>query len=142
MENKMKATIAKIIVRVIGTLIALLGLVMLCSMSFLLAYAPNDTIRGIWLLFSLVTLPMTLWFSYVGYLVWADFSPSVVRHVCGVFVFLCFLSVSSHTLEAARGGVPPSPWLLPAFFGLLIAACAVHRLISKQLNHWLFPEFG
>ncbi|MFZ2642275.1 MAG: hypothetical protein WA117_14850 [Verrucomicrobiia bacterium] len=136
----MKATVAKIVVRAIGTLIALLGMTLLGFGLLMLKHAP-DGHTWIELALMLLILPFVVWFVYVGYLVWADFSPLVVRHVCGVFAYLCFSSILSRTVVGAHAGMH-SPWILPAFVGLILVTWAVYRIVSKRLNRWLFPEFG
>lgn len=137
----MKATIAKVALRVIGTLIALWALATLCGGLLFLKIVPTEFARIVLLPVALVYLPVVIWCFYIGYLVWADFSTRVIRHVCGVLCLLGFYSLWKHTIAISLSA-QPSPWTILACISLIITACAVHRIVSKQLNHWLFPEFG
>ncbi|MCX6908728.1 MAG: hypothetical protein NTY01_11880, partial [Verrucomicrobia bacterium] len=140
-ERKMKLKIAKVVLRVIGTLSALLGLSMLCAMILVFLLAKTKSWDTLLILPILIVLPFALWQLYVGYLVWRDFSPRVVRQVCGVLVFLGYIFIARNTVlnhETAMN----LPWSPLASIGLILVACAVHRVVSKQFNHWLFLEFG
>ncbi|MBI5684392.1 MAG: hypothetical protein HZC54_04870 [Verrucomicrobia bacterium] len=137
----MKLKIAKVVVRVIGTLIALVGLTLLVPLLLMLTTHTPAEQKWVLLLVLLMTLPFAVWFIYVGYSAWFNLSPSVVRHVWAVFMLMCFSSISSRMVTGTQADID-SPWLVPASIGLFLAAWAIHRVVCKQLNHWLFPEFG
>ena len=133
----MKLTLAKIVLRVMGTLSGLLGVGMLFSTSLILKHALAEPT---WLALLLLTiLPFPLWMIFVGCLVWARLSPFVIRQVCGVLGFLCLMFLINHTVFKAD---IHSPWTTSAFVGLILVTWGVYRIVSKRLNHWLFPEFG
>ncbi|MFA5190588.1 MAG: hypothetical protein WC740_07680 [Verrucomicrobiia bacterium] len=137
----MKLKIAKVVLRVIGTLSALLGLAMLCAMILVFLLAKTKSWDSVIVLPILTVLPFAAWQLYVGCLVWRDFSPRVVQQVCGVLAFLGYIFIARHTVlnhETAMN----LPWSPLAFIGLIVVTWAVHRIVSKRLNHWLFPEFG
>jgi hypothetical protein len=138
----MKARAARIVVRVIGTLIALIGLTMLGTALLVLTTAPagqDRAVLSVMLLFPL--LLFAAWFIYVGYSAWSKLSPTVVRHVFALLILLCFFSISKRIVPGLPAD-PDSPWRLAALIGLFLAACAIQRVVSKQFNHWLFPEIG
>ncbi len=135
----MKAKIAKIIVRVIGTLSAMVGLAMLCG---LLVMVKNGPSGFTWIVIPILgQLPFVVWFLYVGYLVWASFSPFAVRLVCGTFCFITFFFLFNFMGFIYRHD-EDNPWVTFAFVGSIPVTWVVYRAISKRLNRWLFPEFG
>ena len=135
----MKATIAKIVVRIMGTLSAVVGLAMLGGLLVMVKDEPSGLA---WIVIPILgQLPFIVWFFYVGYLVWTNFSPLVVRLVCGSLCFISFIFLFEIMSFAYRHDVDDL-WATFAFVGFIPVTWVVYRVVSKRLNLWLFPEFG
>ena len=131
-EHAMRLTIAKLVLRVVGTLAGMLGIGTLCIIPFLLNRAIID--RETWMiLLAIIPLPFAAYFVFVAYLVWFKFSPCAVRHVCGA-VGLYLLTQSVELF-----GRPDEMWKSLAFLGCPVVVYVGYRVVSARLNRWLFP---
>jgi len=132
----MKLTIAKIVMRVIGTLAGLLGLGMLCVTPFMLYHSITE--RNAWMiLLAVFPLALAAYFIYVAYLVWFRFSPLAVRHICGALGF-CVLMLVTKLFDPSRDS--DTPWAAFAFLGCLVAVYFAYRVASARLSRLLFSE--
>ena len=130
----MSLNIAKILMRVVGTLAGLLGLGMLCITPFLIYHAVAEQMGGM-IFFVVLPLPVAAYFIYAAYLVWFRFSPVAVRHVCGALGFYT-LTLFPKAFEQFRD----AEWMPFAFLGCLFAVYVAYRVVSRYLSRWLFPE--
>lgn len=128
----MKPTIAKVVVRIVGTLFGLLGLGML-GFDLRLFYRSVAERNGWSIMFMTIALMTIIYLIYVAYLVWLRFSPRAVRHVCGAlgFCVLAFL---------VPNRAPEAPWAVFAFVGCLVVIYIGYRIASVCLCRLLFPE--
>jgi hypothetical protein len=129
----MNRNIAKVVVKGIGTLAALLGVGMLCVTPFLIAHSLREETNRWWLAFLLLPLGIAAYLIYVGYLVWFRFSPRAVRHVCGAVGF--YLLGQCMELFGRSGEIGTSF----AFLGCLAVVFFGYRFVSTRLSRWLFP---
>ena len=132
----MNVHVAKILLRVIGTLGGLLGLGMLCVAPIMFFHSVGE--RNPWMiLLAAFPLAMSAYLIYVGYLVWFRFSPLAVRHICGALGFYIITLVPKIS-DPSRD--PSSPWGPFLFLACLVAVYFGYRSISGKLSRWLFPE--
>ena len=130
----MKQRVAKIVLRIVGTLIGLMGIFMLCPALLILFRKPAD-LTGWMVLFIVFPILLAFYFMYVAYVTWSRFSPVVVRHVCGTLGFFLLLAVSSF-LEDGHGMSTRQPLI---FLSSLILIYFVYRLAAGYINRLLFP---
>jgi hypothetical protein len=130
-----KRLIAKITMRVVGTLAGPSGLGMLCVTPFMLYHfiTGRDLLM---IVFAAFPLALAAYFSYVAYLVWFRFSPLAVRHICGTLGFL-ILVLATNLFDPSRHSAAPCAAF--AFLGSLVAAYFAYRVASNQLSQLLFP---
>ena len=132
----MKLTIAKTLMRVVGTLGGLLGLGMLCIAPLMLYRSVTE--RNPWMIL-LAAFPLALagYFIYVAYLVWFRFSPIAVRHICGALGFYLLMLITKLFDPSRDSG---TPWAAFAFLGCLVVVYFAYRVASDRLSRLLFPE--
>ena len=132
----MRLTIAKIVMRIVGTLGGLLGVGMLCVTPFVLYHSIAER-DGWMILLAIFPVALSVYFLYVSYLVWFRFSPLAVRHICGALGF-CLLAVITKFFNPARDS--HAAW--PAFvsLGSLIVVYLAYRVASDRLSRLLFPK--
>lgn len=135
----MSRSMAKVVIRMIGTLTGLLGL------SCLLFLVPMFCRQGLsiaklWMLpIHLFPLIVAFYFLYVAYLVWFKFSPLAVRHVIGLVGF-CLLMLFPSLYFSGTASYKHASWHSFAFVGWFIVIYFVYRVVNYRLNRWLFPE--
>jgi len=132
----MKLIFAKILMRVVGTLFGLLGVGMLCITSLLLYYSITEW--DDWMIpLTIFPLAISFYFIYVAYLVWFNFSPLAVRHICGALglYLLTLVPKLFKPLDDAEAA-----WPAFAFFGCLVIVYSGLRVASSRLSRWLFPK--
>ena len=131
----MKPTTAKILMRVVGTLAGLLGLVML---PFGFMFYHSITERNVWMILLPVCLQaLAAYFIYVAYLVWFRFSPLAVRHICGTLALYVLALVTKLFDSFFDLGMP---WEGFASLGCFVAAYVAYDVASVRLSRWLFSE--
>jgi hypothetical protein len=130
----MTLSIAKTVMRVVGTLAGLLGVAMLCFMPFMLFHSITE--RNPWMIvLAIFPLALALYFIYVAYLVWFRFSPLAMRHICGAlgfYVLMLLTKLFDRDLDTT--------WAPSAFLGCLVIVYFAYRVASNRLSRWLFPE--
>lgn len=128
--------IAKVLIRVAGTLIGLLGVGMLWFSSFLIYHSFTE--QDPWMI-ALAVFPcaLTAYFLYVMYLVWFRFSQLAVRYLCGALGFYVFTIVVG-VFDITHG--PDTVWKALAFFGCAVVIYCAYRLATVYLGRWLFRE--
>lgn len=132
----MTPNIAKVLMRVAGTLAGLLGVGMLCFAPFMVYHSFTE--RNPWMIgFAIIPLAVAAYFVYVTYLVWFRFSPLAVRHICGAIGFYV-LALITKLFDPVRDSGTPLAAL--AFLGCLVVVSFAYRFASDRLSRWLFPE--
>lgn len=135
-SHAMRLTIAKIVLRVVGTLAGLLGLGMLCVTPFMVYHSITER-NGWMILLAVFPLAVAIYFIYVAYLAWFRFSPLAVRHICGALGIYVLMLVTK-LFDASRNS--ETPWTAFAFLGCLVAVYFAYRTASNRLSRLLFPE--
>lgn len=136
-KRAMKLTVAKIVMRVIGTLAGLLGLGMLGLAPFIFYHAIAEW--NLWMiLLAAFPLALAVYLVYVAYLVWFRFSPLAVRHICGALGFYGF-TLLTPLFNPGPGG-PDTAWSALAFLGCIVGVYLAYRVASNRLSRLLFPE--
>jgi hypothetical protein len=132
----MKAIVAKIVMRIAGTLAGLMGFCLFSAM--LVGLYSSITERDLRMVpFAVFSLAISAYLMYAAYLVWFRFSPLAVRHVCGALGF-CVLMLLMQLPDWSR--IPDQPWMEFAFLGSFVAVYIAYRLASNRLSRLLFPE--
>jgi hypothetical protein len=132
----MTRSIAKIAIRVVGTLAGLTGIGMVFVLP-MLARVSLAELSPWMLLLSMLPLAVIIYFIWVGYLVWFRFSPLAVRHTCGAVAFH-LLGLVTNALAAIPQ--PLTPWRALVFWSSLVAVYIMYRVASDRLNRRIFPE--
>src|SRR3954471_6572306 len=132
----MRHSVAKIVMRVLGTLGGVLGVVGLCITAFVLYHSATERNAGL-VVAALIPLAFSAYFLYVSYLIWFKFSPLTVKHICGGIGF-CVLALVSKLIEPARHS--HGAWPIYAYLGSLIVLYLAYRVASDRLSPSLFPE--
>jgi hypothetical protein len=131
-----KVIVAKIAMRIAGTLAGLLGLCLLPAM--LVGLYSSITESDPWMiLFATFSLAISAYFMYVAYLVWLRFSPLAVQHVCGALAFYVLILIM-RLFELSRNR--DQPWIGFALPGSFVAVYIAYRVASHRLSRLLFPE--
>ncbi len=140
----MKFNVAKILIRVVGTIAGIVGVTDLWVS--LVIFRPAITSDGPWTIRSLMEFSLQLlmlligpYLVWVGYLVWFRFSPLAVRHACGFLGYLFWGALIWGAL-LYRISEPTSPWLALAGLGSLVFVCWAYRAGSRYLIRLLFSE--
>jgi hypothetical protein len=131
-----KAIVAKIVVRIAGTLAGLCGFSLFSAMLMGLYSSITEPNSGM-IFFAAFALAFSAYLMYVAYLVWFRFSPRAVRHVCGA-IGVYVLSLVPRLLDLSRHG--DQPWIEFAFLGSFVAVYIAYRVASHRLSRLLFPE--
>jgi hypothetical protein len=135
----MTQSVAKILLRVIGTLAGLLGALMLVvtPFMFLRVYAGKSIAVVLLGLFPFVVAG---YFLFAAYLVWFRFSPRAVRHICGTFGFFLLMFATRFVTTPPAPVAPASaPLGAIAFLSFMIAVYFGYRIASRYLIRLLFP---
>jgi hypothetical protein len=136
MPDCMKLIVAKIAMRVAGTLAGLVGLCFLPAMLVGLYHSITEP-YPLMILVAAFALAISAYLMYVAYLVWFRFSPLAVRHVCGALGFYV-LTLVPRLLDLSRN--PDRPWMGFALLGSFVAVYIAYRFASHRLSRLLFPE--
>ena len=132
----MTPRIAKVLIRVAGTLAGLLGLGMLCVAPVMLYHSFIE--QNPWMIgLALFPFALAVYFVWVAYLVWFRFSPLAVRHICGALGFYG-LTLAARLVGPPRD--PEMPWGSFAFLGCLVVIYIAYKFASDRLSRWLFPK--
>jgi hypothetical protein len=127
---------AKIVMRLIGTLLGLLGLGMVCVAPFMLYHAITE--RNLFMvLIAVFPLALAVYFIYVSYLIWFRLSPLAVRHMCGALGFYILTLVTKLGDPSRHTG---RHWEVLIFLGCVIAVYLAYRVASKLLSKLLFSD--
>ncbi len=132
----MTPTLGKILMRVVGTLSGLFGLMLLCVGPFMLYHAITKH-DGLMIGFTIFPLVLALYFLYVAYLVWFKFSPLAVRHVCGILAFYALMLMTN--LFRPNRPSSENPWLAFVFLGGLVIVYFIYGATTRYFNRLLFP---
>ena len=128
---------AKVVVRVIATLVGLLGLWLLFTALLLLYHVIPERDAGR-ISMGVFALPFAAYYLYTAYLVWFRFSPLAVRHVCGALCLYGMIFVTAKLLEVTAHSY--ALWPAFAFLGCVVAVYIAYRFVSNRLSRLLFPE--
>ena len=128
----------RIVTRVVGTLIGLVGL---GGLFFLPMILVQELRTGTCRMVAFLTFPLILngYFIYVAYLVWFKFSPLAVRHVfasLGIYLFGRFTPIFFWEPFWYK----PESWHPITSVGCLIAIYLADRLVSYGVRRLPFPE--
>lgn len=131
----MKQYIAKVIVRLIGSVTGLFGICLACVSLFTIFNSIVD--RSPWSsLLGFLTLPLAVYFISVAYLVWIRLSPIIVRQVCAILGFFCFSSI----LRLGTLHDTHVFWVISLYILFLIAVYFGYSILITYLNRLLFKE--
>lgn len=127
----MKLTVVKHCLRIAGTIIGLIGILML-SMGAVLVWRAVREEGSMMIFFSGFAAVLGAYLVYVGYLTWFRFTSHAVRHICGTLAFflLTMVGAPSREIDPLLGGF--------IFVALLVAAYTGYRVASGRLNRLLF----
>jgi catechol 2,3-dioxygenase-like lactoylglutathione lyase family enzyme len=135
-----RLTVAKIMMRVIGTLAGLLGIGSLFFTPFVLhqLMVPQSPLTILFsLYFAFFSLAVDAYFIYAAYLVWFRFSPLAVRHMCGLLGFSALVLVAKLADPLHH---PHTPWAPLISLAGLGAVYFGYRAASNRLSRFLFPQ--
>jgi hypothetical protein len=130
----MKRKVFTCLIRLIGTLAGMLGILVLVKTPFMSFQVPFNIpvwdyiFRGFAILFGVYLLG-------VGYLVWFKLSPSTVRQMCGV-VAISLMGAISNII--GNGFLSDQPWMPLAFLCCLAVAYYAYQAASRYLSAMLF----
>jgi uncharacterized membrane protein YfcA len=128
---------AKVVVRVIATLVGLLGLWLLFTALLLLYHVIPERDAG-HIFLSIFILAFAAYFLHAAYLVWFRRSPLAVRRVCGALCIYGMTFVTAKLLDVTDHS--DAIWPAFAFLGCVVAVYVVYRFASDRLSRLLFPE--
>jgi hypothetical protein len=131
----LKRRIVIFVIRAIGTLSGLLGVLMLYSI-YIHAIAVDDI--GPWFKYIfLVGVPLVfaLIFFWIAYLVWFRFSPRAVQQVCGLlgFLLMSFIMTEYHPTDKANAFQP-----LVVYIGSMVFVLVGYKVLTRYLNAIVF----
>jgi len=137
----MNLMIAKIVMRIVGTLVGLAGLFMLWFMRPGYKAFTDETFPWIGYIFILPVILVFFYLIYAAYLVWFKFSPLAVRHICGILALYALMGITQHYKEYFDPSKDrENPWPSFAFLGCFIIACFIYKIAYTSLNRFLFSE--
>ena len=138
----MKTTLTKVVLRAIGTLAGLFGLLFF-GFNLALIIGTFRRFDASLLPFELILLlpllAVSLYLIYIGYAVWFRFGPAVVRHCCAVIGLFVFLRVMDLFVPRSR---PPTGWEPLAMLACALFMYAIYRFTYARLTRLLFPAQG
>jgi len=132
----MTHTVAKILMRIIGTLVGMFGVFML-SFGLFLVYESFTEQNPLIIGHTVFIMGLAVYFLFVAYLVWFRFSPLAVRHIFGI-LGLYVLSLLPSFVHPALD--PHRYWMLFAYLGSLVVVYFAYRFASDRVSRLLFPE--
>lgn len=120
--------------RIIGTLMGIIGISGLCITAMMLSHEIHQPAV---IALAVVMLIIDLFLIYTCYLVWRRFSPRAVRYVCGNLAFIIFCVFNAWFHGTVRNLKIPYEWI-PIIF--LFFVFALYRVANRRLIHSLFKE--
>jgi hypothetical protein len=126
----MAQKIAFVAVRVLGTLLGVLG----CLLLWYAQYSWPQVGNKHSLFMKLATgsgILFAIYFFYVAYLVWFRYSPLAVRHVVAVFILYLWSKIPTTDDRTPAAGL--------VLLVSLVAMYLAYRLATRYLNRLLFP---
>ena len=133
-EQSLKQTITQIVLRVAGSVIGLLGLVLLWFSLSLFSFPHEES--GLWMgVFLVFPLLIGLYFLYAALPVWFRFSPAAVKHVC-ISVAVALFSQLSESIRQDQAR--PDSWSTVLSLGILLVVISASWYASRRLSRRLF----
>ena len=140
------AGLVKTFIRGVGTLGAVMGVLMLIPLPSML-HGMSKSGVGAALAFLAAPTLIAAYMIWIGYLIWFRFSPRAVQQCCGLLGFLILVTTSQLLMsgerlsQTMRGPLGPlgALALLAMLLAVLLAVLWGYRRLTRLFNRVLFP---
>lgn len=141
----MNRKIAIILIRLVGSLLGLMGLGWIVMFSILLVgeldsinprVKDEDASRFFLSMMLMVIIITGFFLLYVAYSVWFKFGPKTIQSFVSVLA-LFTIALSTNLVRPEDG---PLGWSLIAWLGIIVLIYFVYKIVHRKLNEWLFRD--